>query len=181
MNYDIYNKKLMALDQGLETWWHLLLGNHTIIHMDHTNLTFYHQPQKLSLQAKQAVARIMQYDISIKHKARLLNKADALSWQPDYPQGISEEEITFPPFLFINELTTTDIHLMVELAQERHRTNLLKIPNLMFSNNCYYYNSWLVVPEDNKLRQGVLSLYHDSTTAGHPGIRWTLHTIVKDY
>ena len=41
MNYDIYDKELTALDQGLETWQHLLLGQHTTIHTDHANLTFY--------------------------------------------------------------------------------------------------------------------------------------------
>lgn len=85
INYDIYNKKLTTLDQGLETWQHLLLSNHMTIHMDHANLMFYHQPHKLSPRAKWVVAHIMQYDISIKHKLGLLNKADALSCQPDYP------------------------------------------------------------------------------------------------
>lgn len=35
INYDIYNKKLTAIDQGLETWWHLLLERPTIIHTNH--------------------------------------------------------------------------------------------------------------------------------------------------
>ena len=184
MNYDIYDKELMALDRGLKTWHHLLLGNQTIVHTDHANLTFYQQPQKLSPQAKQAVAHIMQYNIIIKHKPGLLNKADALSQRPDYPQGTSEEEIAFPPSLFINELTITDTHSMIELAQEWHKTelqNLQRTTHLTLHNNLYYYNSRLIVPEDNKLRWGVLSLYHDTTTAGHPGIQRTTNTITRDY
>jgi len=79
MNYDIYDKELTALDQGLEMWRHLFLGREVIIHTDHANLTYYRQPQKLSPRAKRAVARIRQYDVLIKHKPGILNKADALS------------------------------------------------------------------------------------------------------
>jgi hypothetical protein len=35
--------------------------------------------------------------------------------------------------------------------------------------------------EDNNLRKGVISLYHDSTTAGHPGITKTLWSISRDF
>ena len=181
MNYDIYDKELTVLDQGLETWRHLLIGRHTIIHTDHANLTFYRQPQKLSPRAKRAVARIMQYDIAIKHKPGLLNKADALSRRPDYPQGTSEEEIAFPPSLFVDELTTDDLLSSIEQAQQRHCNALHKQPHLQLINDLYYHGSRLIVPEDNELRRGVLSLYHDSTTAGHPGVRRTSDTLARNY
>jgi hypothetical protein len=35
--------------------------------------------------------------------------------------------------------------------------------------------------EDNNLRKGVISLYHDSTTVGHPGITKTLWSISRDF
>jgi hypothetical protein len=79
MNYDIYDKELMAVDRGLDVWRHLILGQDTTVHTDHTNLTYYRKPQKLTPRAKRAVARIMQYRIKIKHKPGVLNKADALS------------------------------------------------------------------------------------------------------
>ena len=181
MNYDIYNKELTVLDRKLKTWQHLLLGNCTTIYMDHANLMFYHQPQKLSPWAKQAVTRIMQYDILIKHKLGLFDKANALLYWPDYPQGTLKKEIAFPPSLFIGELTTKDTHSVIESAQHQHKDTLQKLPYLKLHNNLYYYKSQLIVLEDNKLRWGVLSLYHNSTTTGHPGIRRTLHAITKDY
>jgi hypothetical protein len=79
MNYDIYDKELTAVDRGLDVWRHLNLGQDTMVHTDHANLTYYRKPQKLTPRAKRAIARIMQYCIKIKHKLGVLNKADALS------------------------------------------------------------------------------------------------------
>ena len=135
MNYDIYDKELTALNRGLKTWRHLLIGRHTTVHTDHANLTFYRQPQKLSPRAKRAITRIMQYDLLIKHKPGLLNKADALSRRPDYPQGTSEEEIAFPPSLFIDELTTDDLLPAIEHVQHSHCKILQKQSRLQFINN----------------------------------------------
>jgi hypothetical protein len=52
MNYDIYNKELTAVDRGLDVWQHLILGQDTTVHTDHTNLTYYQKPQKLTPRAK---------------------------------------------------------------------------------------------------------------------------------
>jgi hypothetical protein len=79
MNYNIYDKELTAVDRGLDVWRHLILGQPTTVHTDYANLTYYRKPQKLTPRAKRAVTRIMQYCIKIKHKPRVLNKADALS------------------------------------------------------------------------------------------------------
>jgi hypothetical protein len=39
----------------------------------------------------------------------------------------------------------------------------------------------LTVPENNELKRGVISLFHDSTTAGHPGTLRTKLAIEKDF
>jgi hypothetical protein len=39
----------------------------------------------------------------------------------------------------------------------------------------------LIVPENNKLKWGVISLFHDSTTAGHPSTTRTKLAIEKDF
>jgi hypothetical protein len=59
MNYDIYDKELMAVNRGLDVWRHLILGQDTMVHMDHANLTYYRKPQKLTPRAKRAITRIM--------------------------------------------------------------------------------------------------------------------------
>jgi hypothetical protein len=185
MNYDIYDKELTAMDRGLETWRHLLLGGHTIVHTDHANLTYYRQPQKLSERAKRAVARIRQYDILIKHKPGILNKADALSRRPDYPQGTDEErELAFPTSMFADEIRLNDTLPAVLDAQQTSPNYFETLQNkfpLELSNTIWTYDKRIVVAENNELRRGVISLYHDSITAGHPGVRRTVQPLTKDY
>jgi hypothetical protein len=52
MNYDIYNKELTALNRSLDQWRHLILSQDVTVHTDHTNLTYYWKPQKLSPHVK---------------------------------------------------------------------------------------------------------------------------------
>ena len=49
-NYDIYDRELLAVIHTLDHWRHYLQGTHhpfTLL-TDHKNLTYFHQPQKLS-------------------------------------------------------------------------------------------------------------------------------------
>ena len=49
------------------------------------------------------------------------------------------------------------------------------------SDGIRWYRDRLVVVEDSSLKRGVISLYHDSITAGHPGISNTMWAIAKDF
>ena len=51
-HYEIYDKELMAIDQALANWKHLLKGAEVHILMDHKNLTYYRHPHKLTDHAK---------------------------------------------------------------------------------------------------------------------------------
>jgi hypothetical protein len=53
--------------------------------------------------------------------------------------------------------------------------------SLTRSNDLYWYGDRLVVVDDLPLRRGVISLYHDSPTAGHPGISKTLWSTNQDF
>jgi hypothetical protein len=186
MNYDIYDKELTALDRGLDVWRHLILGQDTTVHTDHANLTYYRKPQKLTPRAKRAVARIMQYHIKIKHKPGILNKADALSRRPDYPhKPESDWETAFPNSMFINAATIDTTIPAMMAAQHDHQdyfTSITEKYSLHQNGHVWFYPSnKLVVPDNNELKRGVISLFHDSTTAGHPGTLRTKLAIEKDF
>jgi hypothetical protein len=48
--YDIHDRELLAVVKGLENWQHLLMGekHEVTVYMDHVNLQYYRQPQKIN-------------------------------------------------------------------------------------------------------------------------------------
>ena len=123
----------------------------------------------------------MQYDITIKHKPGILNKANALSRQPDYPSNLEEQLTTaFPDGMFINTVTTDTLLPAIQDAQRGRDSNFQSMTNVHYDPPCWKHNTQLVVPEYNNLRWGVISLYHDSNTAGHPGIKRTINALAQD-
>ena len=48
-------------------------------------------------------------------------------------------------------------------------------------SNCLWKGSALVVVGNNNLKRGVITLFHDSPTAGHPGIAKTTETLGQHY
>jgi hypothetical protein len=84
----------------------------------------------------------MQYNIRIKHKPGILNKANALSRRPDFPQTIDHPlETTFPDSLFIQETSL----------------NPLTIATMIDHNPPDHLDGKVIVPEDNELQRGVIS------------------------
>ena len=49
------------------------------------------------------------------------------------------------------------------------------------ADDVWWNDDCLIVMEDNALQRGVTSLYHDSTTAGHPGTLKTCIMLAKDF
>ncbi len=102
------------------------------------------------------------------------------------PQRINRRVARYllPQTLFIDATTASTLDDRVR-AHQLKRPELLATwaltHNLTKNNNLYWRGNQLVVVEDNNLRRGVISLYHDSITAGHPGISKTLWSISQDY
>lgn len=182
--YDIFNKELMAVNRGLENWQHLLLGRKVIVHTDHKNLTYYQHPHKLSDRTRRALNRILKYNLKIKHKPGMLNCADALSRRPDYACHPKQEETGLPQHLFVNTMSALDLDGAITRGQTNNPTeikNLQKKFGLTTENRQWLLNKCLVIVGNDELKRGVISLYHDFPTAGHPGGHKTLSTISHDY
>ena len=85
--------------------------------------------------------------------------------------------------MFINTATIDLTLPSIMAAQHNNHSyfqHLEKKHSLSHNGHCWYHNqTQLVVPEDNVLRRGVISLFHDSTTAGHPGTLQTKQAIEK--
>ena len=93
----------------------------------------------------------------IKHKPGILNKADALSRRPDYPQGTSEHELAFPTNMFANEIIADDTLPAILDAQQASTEYFQQIGNkypLKHDDGGWTYNDRIVVAENNDLRRG---------------------------
>jgi RNase H-like domain found in reverse transcriptase/Reverse transcriptase (RNA-dependent DNA polymerase) len=92
--YDVHNRKLLAIIRGLCQWRHLLLSLpfKTTVIMDHANLQYYHQPQKINWWVARYLADLADYNFALVHKPGKLNKVDHLSQQPDYDNGKGDNE-----------------------------------------------------------------------------------------
>lgn len=174
----------LGLIFGLTHWWHLLMGaKHKVkVSVDHANLTYYRHPQKVNWQVAHYIATLADYDINLVHRAGKLNKADALSRQPDYNNGHKDNaDITaLPDNLFVRHLETLDIH---DCIQEWHVVNTMSPlhPALTLIDGVKYYRSKIFVPEDLELWWELLKVYHDTISAGHPGASLTLASLEQDY
>jgi len=73
----------------------------------------------------------------------------------------------------------------VKLAQYQQQSDLKKWAptyNLtLLDGTHWYHRTALVVMADNTLRRGVISLFHNHVTAGHPGITKTLQLLSQYY
>ena len=197
-NYDIHDRELLAVFPGLAHWRHLLLSSpHVItILMDHKNLEYYKEPHHINRRVARYVQHMQDYNFVIKHILGESNKSDALSRRPDYNKGEDDNAsvTVLPPELFIQSTTLaclfpragalSTIDECVHSHQQTQQNLLSKWATtypLTQSDGLHWYGDRLVVVEDSALKRGVISLYHDSMTAGHPGISNTTWAIAKDF
>jgi hypothetical protein len=73
--------------------------------------------------------------------------------------------------MFIYETSLDPLISAIARAQETNNRALMDLAKhhpLTHNGHLWLYDSKIIVPEDNDLRWGVISLFHDSITAGHP-------------
>ena len=82
------------------------------MHTDHANLTYWHQPQKISRHIARQVLELEEYNIKLQHVPGKNNgHADALSRRPDYNQGTANNQnvTVLPDRLFIQALALQEL------------------------------------------------------------------------
>jgi transposase InsO family protein len=109
-----------------------------------------------------------------------------LSRRPDHHTGDNDNDniLILPPSLFVDAITSSSLDDRVHAHPLRRPELLAKwtlTHNLSVTEGLHWHGAQLVVVDDNTLRRGVISLYHNSITAGHPGITKTLWAIGLDY
>ena len=95
LNYDIYDKELLAIIYGLEQWRHYLLNasEKFEIWTDHKNLSYFRKPQQLNGRQAQWYLKIQDYDFELKHiPGKSNSRADILSQLPWYKDELPPQE-----------------------------------------------------------------------------------------
>jgi hypothetical protein len=100
-NYDIYDLELLAIVKACRHWRPYLAGSphKVIVHTDHANLQYWHQPHKISRRIAREVLELSEFDIELHHIPGKSNgRADTLSRRLDYDQGERDnEDVTVLP------------------------------------------------------------------------------------
>ncbi|KAI2667413.1 Transposon Tf2-6 polyprotein [Labeo rohita] len=164
-NYDVGNRKLLAIKLVLEEWRHWLEGvKHPFtVLTDHKNLEYLRSAKLLNHRQARWALFFTRSDFVVTYRPGSQNtKADALSrmHEPDLPASSSE---TILPTSMIVAPVSWDIMTEISKAQTQDP------PPADCPDNLVY------VPLS--LRPRVLAEVHTAPSSGHPGIEATLHLL----
>jgi len=189
LNYDIYDKEMLAIVDLLEHYRHLFegLGQQITIYSDHHNLLWFTETKVYNRRQARWAEKLAKYDFVIHFRPGAQGgKPDALSQRPDY---VAENKVKLPmPFLRPEQVDMTrlevgareqlrdeDLEQAICTAQEQDTTTdkeaMRQVDGLWLKEGRVY------VPADTELRLRILEAHHDRRTAGHLGQDKTLELI----
>ena len=126
------------------------------------------------------------YDLELWHIPGSTNKADALSRRPDHDDRSkdNEEVVALPDSLFARALNAgkEDRCILEQQKEDAEVTEEWKhLYQCKEKDGTLYRKEALVVMGGKEIHQDLLRRYHDSTTAGHPGVWKTWQALQLDY
>ena len=157
--YDIHDRELLAVIQGLRNWRHILLSSsyQTTVYTDHANLTYYRQPQRINRRVARYLTDLAEYDFVLIHKPGKTNQADHLSQHPGYDTGAhdNKEVLVLPERLFVNAIHLDS--LGTEVAERQMGRPEIDDWKTMWpiieEEGVLLHHGRIVVPEERALQQ----------------------------
>ncbi|KAG5729497.1 hypothetical protein E4T56_gene4641 [Termitomyces sp. T112] len=206
LNYNIYNKELLAIVKAFCQWRAYLEGSpHRIqVYSDHNNLQYFTTTKQLSRCQARWSETLSEYDFTIHYcPGQLGAKPDALTQRPDmYPKKLFETKqnafnhrVVIPPehlhaVLILNEegmlqqIRNSPPDPFFNQHNPRNNPDELSVDNpfLLSLDHCLLLRSGRIYAPDHKsIRLDILQQHHDHKLWGHPGIRKTLQLISQTY
>ena len=122
-NYNIYDRKLLAIIQALKSWRQYLHGSPfpTQIFTDHKNLIYFHKAQSLNQRQAHRLLNLADFDLKMVHvPGKLLVAPDALSRSPDLlpPDDDNEGVTLLPPSMFVHVIDAALSHHIISASSD---------------------------------------------------------------
>src|SRR5258708_32457692 len=204
-NYQIHNKEMLAIMGALDEWHHFLEGmvEKFKILMDHWNLAYFHDAQKLNHRQAHWSLFLSCFNFSLCHQpGQLMGKRDVLSQRSDHPQGKDDNtNVTLlPSNVFevcnmeaplvdsrgdelvecIQRSTDYDDAVVKVLQELGAGIGMLQSNEWERDGDLVMYRGHVYVPRDPQLCHDIIQAHHNSVVTGHPG-QWKMLELVSHY
>lgn len=206
VNYQIYDKELLAIVAAFKHWRHYLefSSEITIVLTDHRNLEYFSTTRSLSRRQVRWSEILSDFNFRIQYRPGSQNGgADALS-RKDRPEGGSTpmtsktDMVLLPPTHFLNNLQSIPLAPESQPIQSKIMNHIQEDPvfgpiyTQVLANNTpeskYHiqdgfllHEGLLCVPDIPDLKQQILEECHDSIAAGHFGIAKTFELVSRTF
>lgn len=200
LNYDIYDKELLAIVETFQHWRAYLEGaNHQVtVFTDHNNLQYFTTTKQLSRRQARWSEFLAGFDFLITYRpGRLGEKPDALTRRSDvYPKksfiadanAINKRILLDPARLSAALLIDADAELSRIRAAPRDayfRDHAKSADDTQFTlssdGELLLRDGLVYVPDHDDLRFTIIRSHHDHMLRGHPGTRKTVQLIMRTY
>jgi len=197
-NYEIHNKKMLAIICALEEWRHFLEGvTHLVeIWTNHKNLEYFMTAKKLNCRQARWSLHLARFDFLLHHCPECtMGKPDALSRRADHGnRALDNENIVLLQLEFLVvcalegvELTGVEQKILSDICKRNRNGDqeepIAKAARELRSsaNEAVHSSEWsnidgllqfqgkIYVPWSPDLRRQIVALCHDTQIAGHPG------------
>ena len=188
-NYSVGDREFLGIIEALKWCRHLVVDSQhkILLFTDHDNLRYYRHPQKINRRVARYLGILADFNLEIRHIAGTKNWADPLSRRPDLKpeEGDNEDVVALPDAIFAKtvHITQEEDSIIKEqtdeetlFAQWQKKYNLVKD-----DEGTWRRNKAVVVVNPTRHHKQLLENYHDSYTAGHPGVHKTLFALGTDF
>ena len=197
LNYEIYDKEMLAIVDSLEHYRHLFegLGQQITIYSDHHNLLWFTETKVYNRRQARWAEKLSKFDFVIHFRpGKQGGKPDALSRRPDYVKENSIREPT--PFLKPEQVELGTREAGVRPSDDELRqaiidalpkdpvvgTDLESPPDgFTTEDGLLLKRGRIYVPADTEVKLRILEACHDGRTAGHLGREKTLELVSREY
>jgi hypothetical protein len=202
-NYDTHDKELLAIIKALEFWQIFLEGtkNPITVFTDHRNLEYWQGSRTFNRRHARWHLLLANYNFRIHYRpGKQSGKPDALSRRPDHLDLAPEPQIMLPKEIFASIATEPEEELQARieklLNQDESLEEILEFlqngsnapayirkgfKDYQMEAGLLFYQGKIVVPDNEDLKRDLISAFHDSPIAGHPGQQQTLELVSRRY